>query len=91
MDGEIWWEGKGLKESRVSRFSWRNWISVLNGLKGEKDLSEAQMKLFVFLLQFNESFIIYITVQRDRYFFFFYFETLYNHKIVRLSVRRVIK
>lgn len=90
MDGEIWWEGKGLKESRVSRFSWRNWISVLNGLKGEKDLSEAQMKLFVFLLQFNESFIIYITVQHDRYFFF-YFETLYNHKIVRLSVRRVIK
>lgn len=73
--GEIWWEGKGLKESRVSRFSWRNWISVLNGLKGEKDLSEAQMKLFpfVFLLQFNESFIIYITVQHDRYFFFFLF------------------
>lgn len=31
--------------------------------KREKDLSEAQMKLFVFLLQFNESFIIYITVQ----------------------------
>lgn len=58
--------------------------------KREKDLSEAQMKLFVFLLQFNESFIIYITVQHDRYFFF-YFETLYNHKIVRLSVRRVIK
>lgn len=73
MDGEIWWEGKGLKESRVSRFLWRNWISVLNGLKGEKDLSEAQMKLFVFLLQFNESFIIYITVQHDRYFSFFLF------------------
>lgn len=72
--------GKGLKESRVSRFWWRNW--VLNGLK-KRDSEQSSDKVISICVFVN------LIVYSLFFFFFFYFEImlaqfiLYDYKIVR--------